>query len=180
MVLPVIITNFLTKLYSLNNFTISILEGIIRIIIFLIYIFLTAQVKDVKRVFMYHGAEHKTINCFENKEELTVENVKKHSRLHKRCGTSFLILVMIISMLFFMLVTTNNIWLRILSRVIFVPLIAGISYEVIRLAGKYDNFFINLISKPGLLLQKITTQEPTDDMIEVAICSLKGILKNDE
>lgn len=180
MVLPVIIGNFVNKFLHFSSIGVSILEGLIRIVIFLTYILISSQLKDVKRIFMYHGAEHKTINCFENEDELTIENVKKYTRLHKRCGTSFLIIVMIISMIFFIFVKTNDIGLRIFSRIIFVPLIAGISYEIIKLAGKYDNFIINLISKPGLALQKITTKEPDDKMIEVAIHALKGILENDK
>ena len=128
---------------------------------------------------MYHGAEHKTINCFESNEDLTVENVKKHTRLHKRCGTSFLILVMLVSMVVFFFVNTDQVALRILSRIILVPLIAGISYEIIKWAGRNDNLLVNIVSAPGLALQLITTSEPDDSMIEVAIASLKAVLEEE-
>lgn len=131
--------------------------------------------KEIKRVFMYHGAEHKTINCLENGFELTVENVKWQSRRHKRCGTSFMLLVMVISLIFFLILPTRDLVWKIISRIVLVPVIAGISYEFIRLAGKSDNFIVNLISKPGLLLQGITTKEPDDDMIEVAIASVEAV-----
>ena len=135
--------------------------------------------KDIKRVFMYHGAEHKTINCFESYEELTVENVRKHTRLHKRCGTSFLVLVMIVSMFVFFFVNTNVLWLRVLSRILLVPVIAGISYELIKWAGSHDNILVRIVSAPGLALQHITTKEPEDDMIECAIASLKAVLEEE-
>lgn len=129
---------------------------------------------------MYHGAEHKTITCFEKGIPLTIENVKKNSRLHKRCGTSFLIIVMIVSMVLFMFIQTDNLYIRVFSRIIFLPLIAGVSYELIKLASKYDNFFVKLISAPGLALQKITTKEPSDDMIECAIGALNGVLSKEK
>lgn len=179
MVLPVWISSFFTKAFDISTWGIGIVEGFVRIGIFLVYILIISKMKDVKRLFMYHGAEHKTITCFEEGDELTVENVRKHSRLHKRCGTSFLIIVMIVSMIVFMFLRTDNITIRIFSRIILVPFIAGISYEIIKWAGKYDNSIVKLISAPGMALQKVTTQEPTDDMIEVAIKSLKGVLEND-
>lgn len=178
--LPVWISSFFSNNFALKPWAISILEGIIKMLIFLTYLLIISKMKDVQRLFMYHGAEHKTITCLEKGDDLTIENVKKHSRLHKRCGTSFLILVMIISIIVFMFLNTTNVPLRILSKIILVPFIAGISYEIIKLAGKYDNFFVKLISAPGIALQKITTSEPTDDMIEVAIKSLKTVLENDE
>lgn len=180
MVLPVWISSFFTKAFYLKGAVIGFIEGIIRILIFLIYIFLISKMKDIQRLFMYHGAEHKTINCFESGDALTVENVKKHTRLHKRCGTSFLIIVMIVSMVTFMFLKTDVLALRIISRIILVPFIAGVSYEIIKLAGKSNNFIVNLISSPGMALQKITTKEPDDDMIEVAISSLNGVLEDDE
>lgn len=179
MVLPVFISSFFTKFFSINLSAIGVIEGIVRILIFVLYIFLISKMKDVDRLFKYHGAEHKTINCFEKNDTLTVENVKKHTRLHKRCGTSFLIIVMLVSMIVFMFLRTDKLFLRVLSRIILVPIIAGISYEIIKMAGKYDNIFIKIISAPGMLLQKFTTKEPEDDMIEVAILSLKGVLKLD-
>ena len=135
--------------------------------------------KDVRRVLEYHGAEHKTINTFEKGEELTVENVRKSTRLHKRCGTSFLVIVMIISMIFFLFVKTDTLWLRIVTRIIFVPFIAGVSYEFIRYAGKHDNILVNIISAPGILMQFITTKNPKDEMLEVAIASLKAVLEEE-
>lgn len=179
MVLPVWISSFLTKAFNISLWGIGIVEGLVRLFIFLVYIFLISKMKDVKRIFKYHGAEHKTITCYEKGDELTIENVKKHTRLHKRCGTSFLIIVMIVSMIVFMFLKTDNIALRVVSRIVLVPLIAGISYEIIRLAGKYNNILINIISAPGMALQRVTTKEPDDDMIEVAILSLKGVLEND-
>jgi uncharacterized protein YqhQ len=140
------------------------IEGCIRIIIFIAYILLVAQMKDIKRVFMYHGAEHKTINCFESDEELTVENVRKHTRLHKRCGTSFLMFVMIVSFIVFFFINTKVLYLRIISRILLVPVIAGISYEIIKWAGRHDNWLVKIVSAPGLALQLITTSEPDDDM----------------
>ena len=180
MVLPVWISSFFTKTFNVSLWGIGIVEGIVRIIIFLAYILLISKMNDVQRLFMYHGAEHKTITCFEQGDKLTIENVRKHSRLHKRCGTSFLIIVMIVSMIVFMFLKTDNVTLRVFSRIILVPVIAGISYEIIKWAGKHDNFLVKLISAPGIALQKVTTKEPTDDMIEVAIKSLEGVLQNDE
>ncbi|MBR1736161.1 MAG: DUF1385 domain-containing protein [Firmicutes bacterium] len=179
MVLPTVISGFVNEHLQWNARAIGVLEGLTRLAIFLTYIIITAQLKDVKRVFMYHGAEHKTINCFESNDELTVENVKKHTRLHKRCGTSFLILVMLVSMVVFFFVNTDQVALRILSRVILVPLIAGISYEIIKWAGRNDNLLVNIVSAPGLALQLITTSEPDDSMIEVAIASLKAVLEEE-
>lgn len=179
MVLPVWISSFITKFFNVSLWGIGIVEGLVRILIFLGYILLISKMKDVQRLFKYHGAEHKTINCFENGDELTIENVKKHTRLHKRCGTSFLIIVMIVSMVVFMFLKTDNVTLRVLSRIILVPLIAGISYEIIKLAGRCDNIFVKIISAPGMALQKVTTKEPEDDMIEAAILSLKGVLEEE-
>ncbi|WP_250278844.1 DUF1385 domain-containing protein [[Clostridium] colinum] len=179
MVLPVWISSFITKIFNVSLWGIGIVEGIVRILIFLAYILLISKMEDIQRLFKYHGAEHKTINCFESGDELTIENVRKHTRLHKRCGTSFLIIVMIISMIVFMFLRTDNVTLRVLSRVILVPFIAGISYEVIKIAGRCDNLFVKIISAPGMALQKITTKEPEDEMIETAILSLKGVLEEE-
>lgn len=153
----------------------GLIEGVIRVVLFIIYVRLISLMKDIKRVFMYHGAEHKSINCIENGEELTVENVRKQSTVHKRCGTSFLLIVMFVSILFFMFIVVGNIWLRMILRVLLIPVIAGLSYEFIRFAGSHDNKVINIVSKPGLLLQGLTTAEPTDDMIEVAIASVDAV-----
>ncbi len=180
MVLPVWIGSLFKNFVGITNARyLGIIEGFIRIIIFLGYILLTAQLKDVKRVFMYHGAEHKTINCFESDDELTVENVRKHTRLHKRCGTSFLFLVMIVSMIVFLLLDIDTVWIRVVSRILLVPFIAGISYEIIKWAGRNDNLLVKIVSAPGLALQLVTTKEPDDSMIEVAIASLKGVLEDE-
>lgn len=179
MVLPVWISGFITRAFNISLWGIGIVEGIVRILIFLFYLLLISKMKDVQRLFKYHGAEHKTINCFEKGDELTVENVLKHTRLHKRCGTSFLIIVMIVSMIVFMFLKTDNITIRVLSRVVLVPLIAGISYEIIKFAGKCDNVFVKIISTPGMALQKLTTKEPEKDMIETAILALKGVLEEE-
>ena len=151
------------------------MEGILRLAIFIGYILAASQMKEIKRVFMYHGAEHKTINCLENGFELTVENVKWQSKAHKRCGTSFMLLVMLISLVFFMILRPPTLYWRILSRILLVPAIAGVSYEFIRLAGKSDNIIVNILSKPGLWMQALTTKEPDDDMIEVAIKSVEAV-----
>ena len=179
MVLPTFIGGWINGFMGDNVRVRGAVEGIVRIVIFLGYIMLTTLMKDVRRVFMYHGAEHKTINCFENNKELTVENVRSQTRIHKRCGTSFLILVMIVSMIVFFFVTVDTIFLRVMSRIVLVPVIAGISYELIRYAGKHDNIFVRVVSAPGMALQHITTKEPSDDMIEVAIASLKGVLEDE-
>ncbi|NLK75773.1 MAG: DUF1385 domain-containing protein [Clostridiales bacterium] len=174
MVLPVLISSLFSK-HITTKFSMSLLEGLIRLTIFIIYIIAASRMKEINRVFMYHGAEHKTINCLENGFELTVDNVKWQSRRHKRCGTSFMLLVMVISLIFFIILPTKNLTWKIISRILLVPLIAGISYEFIRLAGKSDNIIINIISKPGLWLQSLTTKEPDDDMIEVAIASVEAV-----
>ena len=174
MVLPFFLTNLMKGFlpsYSIR----TLIEGIIRVALFLIYIWLISKMEDIKRVFMYHGAEHKTINCLEHGEDLTPENIKKYSRLHKRCGTSFLLIVMIISIFFFMFIHVDSRVLRLVLRLVLIPVIAGVSFEFIRLAGRSDNALINLLSKPGLLLQHITTKEPEDDMIEVGIASVEAV-----
>ncbi len=177
MVLPVYLTALLKNLLGgLAPWAVSFFEGIIRLIIFILYLFIISKNKDIQRVFMYHGAEHKTINCFEHEEKLTVENVKKHSLEHKRCGTSFLFIVMMVSFIFFMFVRIDDITLRILSRIIFLPLVAGCSYEVLKLSGKYDNMFIDILSYPGMKLQSLTTREPDELQIEVAIKSMTTVL----
>ena len=148
----------------------SLTEGLIRLIIFIGYIMLCASIKDVKRTFMYHGAEHKTIACYEAEEELTPDNAMKHSRLHPRCGTNYLFLVMAVSILFFAAIGWSaRFALRLVMRIAFLPIVAGLSYEVLRFAAKYDNAFTRIIRAPGMALQRITTKEPTEDMLEVAI-----------
>ena len=174
MILPYIVSEALGKLIQ-NEYAVLLMEGIIRIAIFLGYIILISQMEDIKRVFMYHGAEHKTINCLEAGVELTPENVDNFSRLHKRCGTSFIFIVMIISMVFFFFIRVDTIWLRIVLRLLFLPLVAGVSYEFIRLAGSSDHPLVQIFSKPGLALQRLTTKEPDHSMIEVAIASVEGV-----
>ena len=174
MIPPYIASEALGKLIR-NEYVILFMEGIIRIAIFLGYIVLISRMEDIKRVFMYHGAEHKTINCLEAGVPLTPENVDNFSRLHKRCGTSFIFIVMIISMVFFFFIRVDTIWLRIVLRLLFLPLVAGVSYEFIRLAGSSDHPLVQIFSKPGLALQRLTTKEPDHSMIEVAIASVEGV-----
>ena len=174
MILPYIASEALGKLIR-NEYVILFMEGIIRIAIFLGYIVLISRMEDIKRVFMYHGAEHKTINCLEAGVPLTPENVDNFSRLHKRCGTSFIFIVMIISMVFFFSIRVDTIWLRIVLRLLFLPLVAGVSYEFIRLAGNSDHPLVQIFSKPGLALQRLTTKEPDHSMIEVAIASVEDV-----
>lgn len=174
MILPYIASEALGKLIR-NEYVILFMEGIIRIAIFLGYIVLISRMEDIKRVFMYHGAEHKTINCLEAGVPLTPENVDNFSRLHKRCGTSFIFIVMIISMVFFFFIRVDTIWLRIVLRLLFLPLVAGVSYEFIRLAGSSDHPLVQIFSKPGLALQRLTTKEPDHSMIEVAIASVESV-----
>lgn len=159
----------------------TLLEGIVKMAIFVLYIYLTSKMSEIKRVYQYHGAEHKSIACYENGEELTVENVKKHSRFHPRCGTSFMFLVLIISILVFSVfqVPWNNVFLRVGIKLLLLPLIVGIGYEMIKLAGRHDNWFTRLFSAPGLWIQRITTNEPDDSQMEVAIASLKAVLPHD-
>lgn len=174
MVLPLLIANACKQVIH-SDTIMAILEGVIRIAIFIAYIKLISRMEDIRRTFMYHGAEHKCINCIEHGMDLTVENVRKSSRLHKRCGTSFLLIVMIISIFFFMFIHVDSRVLRLVLRLVLIPVIAGVSFEFIRLAGRSDNALINLLSKPGLLLQHITTKEPEDDMIEVGIASVEAV-----
>ncbi|SHM73498.1 Uncharacterized conserved protein YqhQ [Anaerosporobacter mobilis DSM 15930] len=174
MLLPFFLGNLLAGVIE-SSVWLSVVEGVIRIAIFIAYVGLISQMKDIKRVFMYHGAEHKTINCIENGLELTVDNVRWQSKEHKRCGTSFLLIVMIVSVIFFIFIDVDSIWLRVLYRILLVPVIAGISYEFIRLAGRSDSKLVQVLSKPGLLVQGLTTREPDDDMIEVAIKSVEAV-----
>jgi uncharacterized protein YqhQ len=174
MVLPMFLASIFQRF--INSHTVmAILEGVIRIGIFVAYIKLVSRMDDIKRTFMYHGAEHKCINCLEHGKELTVENVRNSSKEHKRCGTSFLLIVMIISILFFMVVQVNTIPLRVLSRVVLIPVIAGVSYEFLRLAGRSDSKLVNLLSRPGMWMQELTTKEPDDSMIEVGIASVEAV-----
>lgn len=173
-VLPVWLSNFLKPVVS-SVTLLAFLEGVIRLAIFLIYVAVISKMEDIRRVYMYHGAEHKCINCIEHGMELNVENVLKSSRLHKRCGTSFLLIVMVISILFFTVIHVDTLWLRMVSRILLIPVIAGVSYEFLRLAGRSDNGLVNLLSKPGLWLQHLTTREPDAEMAEVAIASVEAV-----
>lgn len=175
MILPYLLTGWLEAKISNHTLTL-ILEGVFRIGIFLGYMLLISQMEDIQRVFMYHGAEHKTINCLEHGEDLTVENIKRHSRLHKRCGTSFLFLVMIISIFFFFFIRADQVWLKILYRLLLIPVISGVSYEFIRFAGNHDGVIVRILSTPGMMLQKLTTREPDDGMIEVAIEAVSEVM----
>lgn len=174
MLLPYWLSTFFARL-GWSDTGIAVTEGVIRVAIFLAYVVGISLMKDIQRVYMYHGAEHKCINCIEHGMDLTVENVKKSSRLHKRCGTSFLFFVVIVSVILFIFIRVESPVLRVAVRILLIPLIAGISYELIRLAGRSEGKIIGLLSKPGMLLQKLTTREPDDDMIEVGIASVEAV-----
>ena len=174
MMLPYFLSRFL-RTVTKSEALISIAEACLRMAIFLGYMFLISRMKEIQRTFEYHGAEHKCINCIEHGLELNVENVRKSSRQHKRCGTSFLLIVMIVSVIFFLFIRVSSPVLRIIYRLLLIPVIAGFSFELIRLAGKYDNKCVNLLSKPGLALQNLTTREPDDSQIEVGIASVEAI-----
>ena len=172
--LPYFLSGIFHKITQ-SQMMIALFEGIIRLVIFIGYIAIMSMTPDIKRTFMYHGAEHKCINCIEHGMELNVENVRKSSKLHKRCGTSFLLIVMLISILFFMFIRVDSKPLQLLLRLVLIPVIAGVSFEFIRLAGRYDNWFMNILSQPGLWMQRLTTKEPDDDMIEVGIASVEAV-----
>ena len=174
MVLPLLIAGGFRRFVS-SPTVMAILEGCIRIGIFVAYILLISRMEDIRRTFMYHGAEHKCINCIEHGMTLTVDHVRQSSKQHKRCGTSFLIIVMVISILFFMVIRVETVWLRIISRILLIPVIAGVSYEFLRLAGRSDSALVNFLSKPGMWMQNLTTKEPDDSMIEVAIAAVNAV-----
>lgn len=174
MLLPLFLSDLLGK-YIRNASVIAMIEGLIRILIFIGYITGISLMKDIKRLYMYHGAEHKCINCIEKGRPLTVKDVKHSSRLHKRCGTSFLLFVVLVSVVVFFFIRVDNMALKLILRIALVPVIAGISYEIIRLAGRSDNIIVRIISAPGLWMQKLTTKEPDEDMIEVAIASVEAV-----
>ncbi|MDI3481508.1 MAG: hypothetical protein PWQ97_1163 [Tepidanaerobacteraceae bacterium] len=159
-----------------SPFWLNMIEGVLRIFIFFAYLFIITSMKDVRRVFEYHGAEHKAVHCYEHDEKLTCENAAKYTTLHPRCGTSFLMMVMIVSILLFSLLGWPSIAVRIISRIILLPLVAGVSYEFIRLAGKSSSPVVSIINKPGIWLQKLTTREPDESQIEVALEALKSVL----
>lgn len=174
MVLPYFISNFL-KGFVRNASLLAIIEGVIRILIFVLYVLLISLMKDIRRVYMYHGAEHKCINCIERGRELTVENVMRSSKQHRRCGTSFLLFVMLVSVVLFFFIRVDNVALKVLLRIALIPVIAGIAYEIIRLAGRSDNWLVRVISAPGLWLQGLTTKEPDEGMVEVAIKAVEAV-----
>ncbi|WP_099468828.1 DUF1385 domain-containing protein [Konateibacter massiliensis] len=174
MVLPYFISD-LFRAVILSDMAIAAIEGVVRLLLFIGYICLISLMKDIQRVFMYHGAEHKCINCIEHGLELNVENVRKSSKQHKRCGTSFLLIVIVISIIFFLFIRVDSPALRVIVRILLVPVIAGVAYEFIRLAGRSENKIVEILSKPGLWLQNLTTREPDDDMIEVAIASVEAV-----
>lgn len=174
-ILPTIIINFL-KIFSTNVLVLNLLEGLLRIIMFVVYVFLISRLEDIRRVFQYHGAEHKSIHCHENGLDLTVDNCRPFPALHPRCGTSFMMFVLVISLLLFSFLGWPNLLIRISSRLLFIPIIAGLSYELLRWAGRSSSGIVKIISFPGLLLQKLTTKEPDDMQIEVALTSLRAVL----
>lgn len=175
MLLPGVLVDFVRSFFR-SNVLATLTEGLVRIAIFLIYVLLVSQMKDIRRVFEYHGAEHKTIFCYESGEELTVENARGFSRLHPRCGTSFLLIVMVVSIILFSFISADNIFARLGLRLLLLPVVAGLSYEVIKFAGRSKSKIMQCVSKPGMWLQKITTREPDDSQLEVAIASLKAVL----
>ncbi len=175
MLLPAFISNLLYKITD-KHWVVNLAEGLIRMGIFLLYVTVISKMPDIKRTFMYHGAEHKAINCMEAGDDLTPENVLKHTRFHRRCGTSFLFIVMFVSIIVFMFVKTDVIWLRLLSRILLIPVIGGISFEFIRYAGAHDNAVSRVLSAPGLWVQRLTTKEPDLAMAEVAIKSVEAVI----
>jgi len=170
---------YITKLVTVDKgILFNIIDGIFRIGLFIIYILIISTMKDVKRIFQYHGAEHKAVNCYENNETLTVKNIKKYSTLHPRCGTAFLVIVLIISIVVFSFITNENIAARLIGRIILIPVIAGISFEILKLSGKLkDNLIVKILNVPGLAVQKLTTKEPDENQIKVAIASLKKVIE---
>lgn len=175
MVIPTTLVGLLDHWFALGYGKV-VLEGVLKIAMFVAYLYLSSRMKEIHRVFEYHGAEHKTIACYEAGEELTVENVRKHSRFHPRCGTSFMILVLIVSILLFSVLPWSSTGLRVVLKLLLLPVVMGISYELIKLAGRYDNWLTRIISAPGLWLQCLTTYEPDDSMIEVALAAIKPVL----
>lgn len=172
---PTFIVKFFDNFID-SNFLLTLIEGVLKIVIFVVYLALTSKIKDIQTTYEYHGSEHKTIACYEAGEELTVENIKKHSRFHPRCGTSFLIIVLIVSILVFSVVTWSSRLLRVFLKILLLPVVVGISYEIIKLAGRYNNPFTRIISAPGLALQRLTTREPNDSQIEVAIAAMNKVI----
>lgn len=173
-VLPYFISS-LFESFIRNRSLMSIIEGVIRIALFLLYVWGISAMKDIRRLYQYHGAEHKCINCIEKGRPLTVHNVMHSSRLHKRCGTSFIFFVMLVSIVLFFFIQVDNVAEKVILRILLMPVVAGISYEIIRLAGRTDNIFIKILSAPGMWIQRMTTKEPDESMAEVAIASVEAV-----
>ena len=177
MVLPLYLTSFIPGLRLGSSIVFNLVEGLVRMSFFFVYLLLISRMKDIRRVFQYHGAEHKVVHTYEADEELTVENAQKHTTLHPRCGTAFLMTVFVIAILIFSLVGQPTLWVKILSRLLLLPVVAGVSYEVLRFSGRnYNRWWVRALAQPGLWLQKLTTGEPDDAMVEVAIASMKQVL----
>lgn len=179
MLLPAFLAGLVFENAGEQRVWFNVAEGVVRIALFMGYIILVSRMPDIQRVFEYHGAEHKTIFCYEAGEELNIENVKKQSRLHPRCGTSFLLIVMIMAIIIFSMVPSPNVWITLLQRLILIPLVAGLSYEIIKFAGRSENKVVCLLNKPGMWFQKFTTREPDDKQILVAIEALKSVMPED-
>lgn len=178
-ILPLYLTNIVPGLRMGNSVLFNLVEGLIRITFFSLYLVIISRMKDIHRVFQYHGAEHKSVYTYEAGEELTVTNAQKHITLHPRCGTAFLMIVLVISILIFSLAGNPTLWLKTLTRILLIPVVAGVSYEALRFSGKhYHHGWVRLLTKPGLWLQRLTTAEPSDDMVEVAIASLKRVTES--
>ena len=175
MMLPTLLTGFVSRFFE-SSILKNLIEGVVRILIFIIYMVLATRLNDIKRMWAYHGAEHKAIFCYEKGLPLTIDNVRIQSTMHPRCGTSFLFIVMIVSMLVFSMTSWSNVWVRIAMRLLLLPVVVGISYEIIKLAGRYDNLLTRIISAPGKAMQRLTTQEPDDEMIEIAIEALTLVI----
>ena len=173
-VLPYFITSLISENIRNRSLTL-VLEGVIRIVIFVLYVWGISAMKDIRRLYRYHGAEHKCINCLERGKELTVKNVMRSSRLHKRCGTSFIFFVLFVSIILSFFITVENPFYKVLLRVLMMPVVAGISFEIIRLAGRSENIFVQLLSVPGMLIQRLTTKEPDESMVEVAITAIEAV-----
>ena len=178
-VLPTLVVAGIGHFVELGRWPRVIIEGVLKVCIFLGYMFLISRMKEIERVFRYHGAEHKTIACYEHGEELTVENIRKYTRFHPRCGTSFLLIVLIISILVSSVVTWNSLVIRVLLKLLMLPIVVSISYEIIKLAGRYDNPVTRIVSAPGLWLQRLTTREPDDGQIEAAIAAMTPVIPDD-
>lgn len=175
MILPYYLSQVFQRFVTDNANLVAIFEGVLRLVIFIGYILLISRMEDIQRVFMYHGAEHKCINCIEHGLDLNVENVRKSSKEHKRCGTSFLVFVVVISIILYLFIRVDSHAMRLIIRLLLIPVIAGVSYELLRAAGRTDNKLIQILSKPGLWMQGLTVKEPDDEMIEVGIASVEAV-----